>query len=256
VAEIVIRTAHLCKHYRVGGQALWALRDVSVTVSRGEMLAIMGPSGSGKSTLLHLLGCLDRASGGHYWLEGQDVSTLDPDGLAAIRARKIGFVFQSFSLLPRYSALENVALPLLYRRVRAGQRRQRAAAALCRVGLADRLDSQPHELSGGQQQRVAIARALVSEPAILLADEPTGAVDSRTGLDLMALFQALNRSGVTIIIVTHEPYIARHTGRIVRLLDGKKADDRENREPLDARAALTLSGTAGAGPELPYDDAV
>lgn len=253
MSEILIRTAHLCKQYRVGSQSLWALRDLSVEVKRGEMLAIMGPSGSGKSTFLHLLGCLDRASGGHYWLEGQEVSHLDPNALAAIRGHKIGFVFQSFSLLPRYSALENVELPLVYRRVRAGQRRQRAVAALSRVGLADRLDSHPNELSGGQQQRVAIARALVSEPAILLADEPTGAVDSRTGLELMALFQALNRAGATIVLVTHEAHIARHTRRIVSILDGKKSDDRENREPLDARTALAMSASIESSDVLQDD---
>jgi len=251
VSQPLIRTAHLRKEYRAGGQPLWALRDLSLEVERGEMLAVMGPSGSGKSTFLNLLGCLDRPSGGYYWLDGEDVSRLDRDRLARIRNRRIGFVFQAFSLLPRFSALENVALPLVYSRIPARRRRQRAAGALGRVGLGDRLHSHPNELSGGQQQRVAIARAMVSEPAILLADEPTGAVDSRTGLELMALFQALNRSGVTIILVTHEARIARHARRIVTLLDGKKSWDRRNPQPLDARTVLAGSQQAAGRPGKP-----
>jgi putative ABC transport system ATP-binding protein len=207
-------------------------------VKRGELLAIMGPSGSGKSTFLHLLGCLDRPSGGDYWLDGEKVSELDSNRLARIRNRKIGFVFQSFNLLPRFSVLENVALPLLYSHTPASKRHQRAAVALEKVGLVDRLGSLPGQLSGGQQQRVAIARALVQEPAILLADEPTGALDSRTGLEIMALFQALNRTGVTLLLITHEMNLARHARRIVRFHDGMMASDRVNEKPLQADQQL------------------
>jgi putative ABC transport system ATP-binding protein len=215
-----------------------ALRGVSLQVARGELVAIMGPSGSGKSTLLHLLGCLARPSGGQYWLEGQDVSALGKDALASIRNRRVGFVFQLFNLLPRVTACENAALPLLYSGMGSAEREQRAVAALLRVGLGDRLYHYPHQLSGGQQQRVAIARALVNGPSLILADEPTGALDSRTGLDIMALFQELNRAGVTIVLVTHEVSIARHAHRIVSLRDGRIASDRPNDPPLDAGTEL------------------
>jgi len=235
----LIRTAHLAKEYRLGSQALLALQDLSVEVQAGEMVAVMGPSGSGKSTFLNLIGCLDRPSSGRYWLGGEDVSRLDSDRLARIRNRRIGFVFQSFNLLPRFTALQNVELPLVYTGVAARRRQERAAAILQQVGLGERLHSYPNQLSGGQQQRVAIARALVGDPSILLADEPTGALDSRTGLELIALLQQFNRAGLTLLLVTHETRIAGHAGRIVTLLDGNKSSDRRNEVPLDARATLT-----------------
>jgi putative ABC transport system ATP-binding protein len=252
VSEPLIRTAHLAKEYRLGSQPLLALRDLSVDVQAGEMVAVMGPSGSGKSTFLNLLGCLDRPSSGQYWLGGEDVSRFDGDRLARIRNRNIGFVFQSFNLLPRFSALKNVELPLIYSGVPAHRRRERAAAMLHKVGLGDRLQSYPNQLSGGQQQRVAIARALVGEPSILLADEPTGALDSRTGLELIALLQQFNRAAVTLLLVTHETRIARHAGRIITLFDGAKSSDRKNDAPLDARATLAslaqAQGSVGLQP--------
>jgi len=219
------------------------------------MVAVMGPSGSGKSTFLNLIGCLDRPSSGQYWLEGEDVSRLESDRLAGIRNRRIGFVFQSFNLLPRFTALQNVELPLVYSGLQARRRQERAAAILHRVGLGDRLHSYPSQLSGGQQQRVAMARALVAEPSILLADEPTGALDSRTGLELIALLQQFNRAGLTLVLVTHEMRIARHAGRIVTLLDGTKSGDQRNEVPLDARTTLgSLSQAQGpGGPALPGD---
>jgi len=247
VSQPLIRTTHLAKQYRLGGQPLHALRDISVDIQAGEMVAVMGPSGSGKSTFLNLLGCLDRPSSGQYWLGGEDVSRLDSDRLAQIRNRRIGFVFQSFNLLPRFSALQNVELPLVYSGVPARQRRSRAAAMLQRVGLGHRLHSHPSQLSGGQQQRVGIARALVVEPSIVLADEPTGALDSRTGFELVALLQEFNRSGVTLLLVTHETRIAEHAGRIVTLLDGRKSGDWRNEMPLDARDTLaSLKDSQGA----------
>ncbi len=244
--ESLIHTEGLHKTFQVGDEPLHALRSISLRVKRGELLAIMGPSGSGKSTFLHLLGCLDRPSGGHYWLDGEEVSEMDSNRLAWIRNQKIGFVFQSFNLLPRFSILENVELPLHYSTTPATDRRQRATAALERVGLADRLGSLPGQLSGGQQQRVAIARALVQEPAILLADEPTGALDSRTGLEIMALFQALNRAGVTLILITHEMNLARHAQRIVCFHDGMMTSDRLNEKPVQADQQL-------AGDRLGHD---
>jgi len=203
-----------------------ALRGVSLEVAAGEFVAIRGPSGSGKSTLMNILGCLDRPTTGRYLLEGRDVAPLDRDALARIRNRMLGFVFQSFNLLHRTSAIENVELPLLYAGVGRVERRRRAAEALERVGLGDRLDHTPNRLSGGQQQRVAIARALVSEPKLILADEPTGNLDSRTSVELMALFQELGRSGITIVLVTHEPDIATFVGRVVVVRDGHIASDR------------------------------
>lgn len=247
MSQPLIRTAHLAKEYRLGSHPLLALRDLSIEIQAGEMVAVMGPSGSGKSTFLNVIGCLDRPSAGQYWLEGEDVSRLDSDRLARIRNRRIGFVFQSFNLLPRFSALKNVELPLVYSGVSTRRRRERAAAVLHQVGLGDRLHSYPNQLSGGQQQRVAMARALVGQPSILLADEPTGALDSRTGLELIALLQQFNRGGLTLILVTHETRIARHAGRIVTLLDGTKSGDRRNEVPLDARATL-MSLAQAQGP--------
>ncbi|MCS7259568.1 MAG: ABC transporter ATP-binding protein [Anaerolineae bacterium] len=215
-----------------------ALCGVSLQVQRGEMLAIMGASGSGKSTLLNILGCLDTPTRGEYYLDGIPVATMDDDQLAYVRGRKIGFVFQNFNLLPRATALENVELPLIYSGVPPRRRRALALAALEAVGLADRIHHRPNELSGGQQQRVAIARAIVNQPAIILADEPTGNLDSRSGEEIMAIFQRLNAErGITIILVTHEHDIARHARRIVRLADGRVVDDHPVSSPFHVVAA-------------------
>lgn len=221
----LIEVDRLRHWYRVGGGPVWALEGVSMTIQRGEFVAVSGPSGSGKSTFMNILGCLDRPSEGRYRLNGVYVGGLHHDELAAIRNRNIGFVFQSFNLLPRASALENVELPLVYRRMWAGERRRAALAMLARVGLADRARHTPAELSGGQQQRVAIARALVTEPLLLLADEPTGALDSQTGLEIMAIFRRLNGEGLTIVLVTHEAEIAAHADRIVAFRDGRVVSD-------------------------------
>jgi putative ABC transport system ATP-binding protein len=220
---VVIRADGLSKTYQMGDVTVRALNGATFEVRTGEMMSIMGPSGSGKSTLMNILGCLDQPTSGTYWLDGTETSQLDDDELASIRNKKIGFVFQQFNLLARTSALEQVELPLLYAGV--SQRRKRALEALDRVGLADRSHHRPTELSGGQQQRVAIARALVGEPAIILADEPTGALDSRTSEEVMAIFQQLNREGITVVFVTHERDIAEHTRRIIRLTDGRIASD-------------------------------
>jgi putative ABC transport system ATP-binding protein len=240
----VIRTEQISRIYRMGSNEVHALRDVDLTVAAGEMIAVMGSSGSGKSTLMNILGCLDVPTAGAYWLDGVRVDGLGKNELADIRNRKLGFIFQGFNLLARTSAMENVELPLLYDR--SGVKRdtkKAAAAALERVGLADRMDHHPSELSGGQQQRVAIARALVTEPALLLADEPTGNLDSRTSLEVMALFQELNDQGITILIVTHEPDIAQHARRIVEFRDGRIIRDvavSGRRSASDALAALDL----------------
>jgi len=210
----------LVKTYKTGTLEVPALRGVSFEIARGEYVAIMGPSGSGKSTLMNLIGCLDRPTSGTYRLDGTDVGTLDDNALAAIRLRKLGFVFQGFNLLSRTNALKNVALPLFYAGVGVRERDRRAAAMLRDVGLADRATHKPSELSGGQQQRVAIARALVNDPAVLLADEPTGNLDSQTSEELMELFLQLNASGRTIIMVTHDPETARHAERVIRVRDG------------------------------------
>jgi putative ABC transport system ATP-binding protein len=226
VTTPVIEIQDITKTYQMGKVAVEALRGVSLRVGPGEMLAIMGPSGSGKSTLMNILGCLDQPSTGKHVLNGEDVGHLSDNQLAEIRNHRIGFVFQTFNLLARTSALRNVMLPLIYAGVGRTERRQRARQALEIVGLADRVDHSPTELSGGQQQRVAIARALVNDPAIILADEPTGNLDSRSGAEIMAVLQELNREhGITVVLVTHDETIARHTKRIIRLHDGRITQD-------------------------------
>lgn len=224
---MLIEIRDLTKVYQMGSEAVRALDGVSLFVERGEYVAIMGPSGSGKSTLMNLIGCLDTPTSGTYRLNGQEVSALDDDALARIRNREIGFVFQTFNLLARSSALENVEVPLIYGGVPRQERHRRAREMLEMVGLGERMHHQPNELSGGQRQRVAIARALVNRPSLLLADEPTGNLDSRTGEEIMALFDRLNADGNTIVLVTHEENIAAHARRIVRLLDGHIVEDRE-----------------------------
>src|SRR5213080_4676520 len=222
---LVIKTEALAKVYEMGAEQVHALRGVDVEIRKGEYVAIMGPSGSGKSTLMNLIGCLDSPSSGKYWLAGRLVSELDDDELAYIRNKEIGFVFQTFNLLPRATALHNVELPLIYAGLPARERREHAARALTRVGLGDRMDHRPNELSGGQRQRVAIARALVNAPSILLADEPTGNLDSATSAELMQVFGDLHRQGQTIVMVTHEHDIAAHAARVVTLRDGVIATD-------------------------------
>jgi putative ABC transport system ATP-binding protein len=227
---IVILTHKLTREYVMGAEVVHALRGVDIQIKKNEYVACMGPSGSGKSTLMNLIGCLDTPTAGEYWLNGQKVSDLTDDELARIRNKEIGFVFQTFNLLPRADALHNVELPLIYAGLGAKVRRQRAARALERVGLGDRMDHRPNELSGGQRQRVAIARALVNEPSILLADEPTGNLDSATGNEIMGLFQELHDAGQTIVLVTHERDIAVHARRQIHLLDGRvERDERTER---------------------------
>ena len=218
--DIIILTHKLSRDYQLGSETVRALRDVSLQIRKNEFTAIMGPSGSGKSTLMNLIGCLDTPTAGEYWLNGQKVSERNDDELAHIRNKEIGFVFQTFNLLPRASALHNVELPLIYAGIPSKRRKQTAEYALERVGLADRMHHKPNELSGGQRQRVAIARALVNEPSILLADEPTGNLDSVTGEDIMTVFEALHDTGQTILLITHEPHIAAHASRQIHLLDG------------------------------------
>ena len=217
----IIRCEHLSRTYSLGDEEVHALDDVSIKLGSGNYAAVMGPSGSGKSTFMNIIGCLDTPDSGKLWLDGEEVSEMSKNELAGIRNKKIGFVFQQFNLLGRTSALDNVALPLLYGGVKRHERRERAFAALERVGLKERVGHHPTQLSGGQQQRVAIARALVNEPAILLADEPTGALDTHTGEEIMDIFDELNQAGLTIVLVTHEYLIAAHAHQMIRFLDGK-----------------------------------
>jgi putative ABC transport system ATP-binding protein len=221
----LIRLDRISRHYDMGSETVYALRDVSLEIARGEYVAIMGPSGSGKSTLMNLLGCLDTPSSGTYELDGQNVSEMDDNELADIRNREIGFVFQTFNLLARSTALRNVELPLIYAGVGVEERREIALAALSDVGLADRVKHKPNEMSGGQRQRVAVARALVNKPSIVLADEPTGNLDTRTGEEILELFGNLSAKGHTLLVVTHEENVAQHARRIVRVRDGLVAGD-------------------------------
>ena len=229
----------ISKLYQVGTEVIHALREVDLFIGRGEYVAIMGPSGSGKSTLMNLVGCLDTATSGAFELNGINVSEMDDNQLADIRNREIGFVFQTFNLLPRSTALHNVELPLIYAGVAAAERRQIALGVLAQVGLADRVQHKPNELSGGQRQRVAIARALVNHPSIILADEPTGNLDSKTGEEILALFEVLSEQGNTLIVVTHEENVARHARRVLRILDGRIAGDESCRQGLAPRGPAT-----------------
>lgn len=229
-AEEIIRLEDIRRIYRVGNQEVRALDGVSLSVYKNEYVAIMGPSGSGKSTLMNILGCLDSPSSGKYVLNGLDVSEMEDGELADVRNREIGFVFQSFNLLPRYNALENVALPMVYAGVPAKERKERAAAALESVALSERMEHRPNELSGGQKQRVALARALINNPSIILADEPTGNLDTHTSIEIMRLFDDIYSRGNTVIVVTHEEDIAAYAHRIIRLRDGKVESDKENTE--------------------------
>jgi putative ABC transport system ATP-binding protein len=234
----LIEVRDLVKTYRLGEHQVHALRGVSLDIAPGEFVAVMGPSGSGKSTVMNLLGCLDTATAGVYRLDGDDVSQLSRDALAIIRNRKLGFVFQTFNLLPRMTALENVELPLLYGATIARERRDRALARLREVGLEGRESHRPSQLSGGQQQRVAIARALVNEPRLILADEPTGNLDTRTSVEIIAILQRLNRRGITVVLVTHEEEIAQYASRIVTFRDGRLRADTPVAAPTDAEAVL------------------
>jgi putative ABC transport system ATP-binding protein len=234
----IIATEAVAKDYVLGPHVVHALRGVSVSVERGEFVAVMGPSGSGKSTFMNLLGCLDTPTAGRYFLDGRDVAGLTRDELARTRNAKIGFVFQQFNLLARTSALENVELPLLYSGLPVRDRRQRARECLAAVGLAEREHHHPSQLSGGQQQRVAIARSLVNQPAVILADEPTGNLDTRTSVEILALLQRLNRDGLTIVLVTHEPDIAAYASRVLLFRDGRLLSDERQAAPQDAAATL------------------
>jgi putative ABC transport system ATP-binding protein len=230
----LIQTRDLKKVYRIGDNQIRALDGVSVDIARGEFTAVMGPSGSGKSTFMNLLGCLDRPTSGEVLLGGRKVSELEGDALAEVRNRSIGFVFQSVNLLARTAAVENVELPLVYAGVAPAVRRRRALEMLARVGLAERAGHQPSQLSGGQQQRVAIARALITQPLLILADEPTGALDSRTSQEILGLLQDLNRAGMTVVLVTHEPEVARYARRVLQFRDGRVVRDECNAEPVAA----------------------
>ena len=238
MAGFLLEIENLTKDYRLGSQVVHAVRGVSVEIERGEFVAVVGPSGSGKSTFMNLLGCLDTPTSGHYTLDGDDVSSLTWDQLADTRNQKIGFVFQTFNLLPRATALENVELSLRYGRTPRRDRRAKAEVVLGAVGLADRAHHRPSQLSGGQQQRVSIARAIVNDPALILADEPTGALDTRTGVEIMSLFQRLNLDGITIVLVTHELEIARFARRILRFRDGRLIGDEMVESPTDVEKLL------------------
>lgn len=235
-AETIIELRAISKHYMMGGEGFYALNGIDLDIQLNDYIAIVGSSGSGKSTLMNLLGCLDYPTDGEYRLKGNNVATLDENSLAGIRNREIGFIFQNFNLLPRASALQNVMQPLIYRGIPIAQRKQRAEEALTMVGLKDRMDHVPNQLSGGQRQRVAIARALVTKPSILLADEPTGNLDSATTVEIMALFDQLHVDGQTLIIVTHEPDIADRCGRVITLRDGKLISDTMNSPAVIAKA--------------------
>ena len=230
---MLIKIENLTKNYSMGEIDIPALQDISLKIDKNEYVAIMGPSGSGKSTLMNILGCLDTPTEGHYYFKSMDVSSLDDDALSAMRNKEIGFVFQNFNLLPRLNALQNVELPLIYSGMSNSERKKRAHTALKRVGLSDRIDHKPSELSGGQRQRVAIARALVTNPGILLADEPTGALDSKTGVEIMGLFQELYNEGNTIIVITHEQEVANYAKRIIHIRDGKIYSDIPNTRKTD-----------------------
>jgi putative ABC transport system ATP-binding protein len=247
-AEPLIELASVSKIYRMGDVAVHALHEVSLAIAAGEFVGVMGSSGSGKSTLMNIIGCLDRPTSGRYRLRGVDTSRMDRRQLARVRSRWLGFVFQHFNLLARTSAVDNVELPLIYAGVSARERRHRAESALARVGLGDRINHLPSQLSGGQQQRVAIARALVNDPAVIVADEPTGNLDSRTSVDVMALFQKLWRAGMTVVLVTHEPDIARYAERLLVMRDGQILSD-NRQDPIDAAGSNrpAIAGQAGAG---------
>ncbi len=228
MTEEIISLSNIAKHYKVGTEVVKALRSISLTIYKNEYVALMGPSGSGKSTLMNILGCLDTPTSGQYILNRHDVSKLEDNDLAEIRNKEIGFVFQTFNLLPRSTALENVMLPLIYAGINKTDRIEKAEKTLAGVSLSDRITHKPNELSGGQRQRVAVARALVNDPSIILADEPTGNLDSKTSIEMMGLFEEIHRKGNTIIVVTHEEDIARHAHRIIRLIDGEVASDELN----------------------------
>ncbi len=240
----MLEARDVTKTYSLEGIEVSALRDVDLQVCEGEMLAIMGPSGSGKSTLMHIVGLLDRPSSGTVTIDGEDVSQMEPNALAQVRNKRIGFVFQAFNLLARTSAQANVELPLIYAGVSGAERASRAKAALEQVGLGERLGHTPNQLSGGQQQRVAIARALVTNPSIVLADEPTGNLDSRSGVEVMAFLQELNRRGITIVLVTHDANVARHAQRIVHIMDGRIVEDEVVIDRVDAAAELSAMAEA------------
>lgn len=235
----IIRLNEITRHFRVGSEVVKALRSITTTIQRNEFVALMGPSGSGKSTLMNLLGCLDTPTSGQYFLNGKDVSKMNDNELAEIRNREIGFIFQTFNLLPRSTALENVMLPLVYAGISKADRLSRATKTLESVGLGDRMSHRPNELSGGQRQRVAAARALVNKPSLILADEPTGNLDSKTSNEIMGLLEEIHRAGNTIVLVTHEEDIALHAHRIIRLIDGEIASDEIN------TTVVTVSGRAG-----------
>jgi putative ABC transport system ATP-binding protein len=233
--QAIIEIKDMKKTYRMGEQLVHALRAISLDIYKGEYVALMGPSGSGKSTLMNMIGCLDTPSSGSYILNGNDVSKMSDDELAEIRNMEIGFVFQTFNLIPRLSALENVALPLVYAGMGKSKRIARAKEVLDSVGLGDRMHHRPNELSGGQRQRVAVARALVNTPSLILADEPTGNLDSKTSVEIMALFEEIHKAGNTIVVVTHEPDIAEHMERVVKLIDGVVSSDEINLSPINAQ---------------------
>lgn len=240
MSKEIIRLVKIVKNYKVGTEIVRALKSIDLTIFKNEYVALMGPSGSGKSTLMNILGCLDTATSGNYFLNGTDVSQMNDNKLAEIRNKEIGFIFQTFNLLPRYTSLENVMLPLVYAGFSSEKRKKLATEALSSVGLADRMHHKPNELSGGQRQRVAIARALVNSPSILLADEPTGNLDSKTSLEIMGLFEEIHKKGNTIIVVTHEEDIARYAHRIVRLRDGEIESDEANSKIIHVKEKISL----------------